>query len=353
MNNRFVCALALLLLVFTACQRPLVSDDQPDAGPWTETDITTERVIQNLHGTPFELYAATENEFVRINKNTEVVERRPLDVTFGTTGVPTLSDNVMSRVKFGSDNQQVLEFHLTRSPSEVARFTPDQFLLPDDNTLLYNLPLGHPFGAFDDDNRLFLIPVRVFGSPRDHMAFLLFDLRQNALFTEFESVELIAREDILDLGAQENLVNSVRYVDGNFYVATLNGAWRIAPDGTTEKIFSQWMLDFFELRGNLYATGLNSFDLHVSYDSGATWERINENSDLKYPQVHNERVFNQAIWGASFGLSEDLKTTKRIIYPEAIPSQDFDKFYGVSYFDDRYFFSADKSIWWSTEPTLE
>lgn len=348
MNFRILSLLSCITLL-AACQRPLVEPPEPQ-GPWNKLDTETQQVILNTHATPFELYAITEGEFLRFDKRGELEEDRSLDKLFGTKGTPALSDNVLSRVKIGANAEQILEFHLARLGADVVRFTPDDFLLPDDNTILFNLPSGFPFGAFDEDNRRFLMPVRVFGSPKDHIAFLLFDVRQNATFTQFQSVELIARTDLLELGSAENIVTSVRCLNGNFYVTTQAGAWRITPDGTTTKIFSQWMLDAFETRGNLYVTGFNSYEFHVSFDDGLTWERVEEPSDLRYVRVMpNDVTFAQATRGSSFGRSFDLTSVESLVYNDSIPVHDPAKFFGVSLLDDRYYFSADKCIWWTEE----
>ena len=345
----------VLVLVggFFACQQPFLPEPEP-TGPWESLEHRSQQVILNLHATPFEVYAITEGEFIRFDKRGELEEDRSLDKLFGTRGTPVLSDNALARVKIGDAAEQVLEFHMTRLGADVVRFTPDDFLQPDDNTILFNLPSGFPFGAFDSDGRRFLMPVRVFGEPKDHLALLLFDVRQNATFTQFQSVELLARIDLLELGASENIVTSVRCLEDNFYVTTQGGAWRVTPDGSTTKIFSNWTLDAFETRGNLYVTGFNAYEFQVSFDDGLSWDRVEDPSALRYVQVSaNDQTFAQPTRGAVFGISYDLTSVTPLVYHDSIPVNDPAKFFGVAYLDDWYYFSADKTIWRTNELVAE
>ena len=336
-----------LSLVQFGCQRP-ISDDEADISPWQMLSDTTQRVIQNVHGTPFELYVATEDEFLRFDDEGRNISRRPLPAPHGRQGIPALSDNVLARVKFSETDEQVLEFSLTREVANTVTFTPDQFADANDNTVLYNVPANHPLGAFDNDNRRFLTVARVFEDNRNHLALLLFDIRQNALFDQFESVDLLARVDLPDQPAQQDRINSIRFVGGNFYVNTLDGAYRMTPDGEAEKIFSDWRIDLFELNGTLFSTAFNPFDLQNSYDDGLTWERANVNAVPRYVQIVNGRILSQERRGGAYFVAEDVETKKQILYPEEVNTDNF-YFYGTTYVADRYYFSVDKQLWWTDE----
>lgn len=354
MNSKLLAALlpaATLLAI--SCQRPLIVDDDPtnnDAN-WELLDYQSERQVQSLHATPFELFVISENQFSRFDANHELLEKRPLDVAFGVKGIPALSDNAFTRLTLNQQGRQVIEFHLTRNPAGIKKILVDSLTAPAGEFLEIEESFGRKIGAFSADGTLFLMPARVL--PSRYYALLLFQVSFNAAHNSFTSVNVIKRIDLQDLNAADTGINNVRFLNGIFYVTSKEGAWRVTPSGEAAKIFPQWMLDVFSWQGDNYITGLNEFDLHESTDNGVTWERLNQNSELKMVETADTLIFTQTVLGASYRLMpEDLKKAKKIAWPVGI-TEDAIIFYGVVFYENRYYFALDREIYFTDEVITE
>ncbi|RMG78562.1 MAG: hypothetical protein D6714_17750, partial [Bacteroidetes bacterium] len=131
---------------------------------------------------------------------------------------------------------------------------------------------------------------------------------------------------------------------------TKEGAYRLTPDGEYEQIFPQWMLDFFPYDGKIYATGISSFDLHVSEDDGETWERLNMNSELKLVEAVGAHLFTQEVEGHAFKLvEEDLLKASDIDYGPDIDPDNLSAFYGLAWYNDLYYFNVGRAIFFTNE----
>jgi hypothetical protein len=206
-------------------------------------------------------------------------------------------------------------------------------------------------GAFSSDGSLFLLPTTVL--PDRHYVLLLFEVLHNQAANEFVSVEVFRRIELPELNADfANLVN-IRFVDGNFYVASKTGAWRITPDGEPIRIFPQHMLDFFSSAGKVFATGINSFDLHESSDNGITWNRRNQNSDLIFVETPGQLVLTQVALGNPFRLiDEEFVSALPIVLPADAPT-DPSVFFDVAFFAGKYYFSMDRSVYFTDEVMVQ
>lgn len=344
--------LLVTLMMMAGCQRPLVVDDDQTSteAVWEKVDFNSERLIQGLHATPFEWHAISENQFFRFNGDDEPIELRPLQVKEGTLGIPAMSDNTFVRMTTNLEAQQVLEFHLTKNPTEIIEILVDSLKGPTDDFIEVEF-FARSLGTFSSDGTLFLLPATVL--PDRHYVLLLFEVLHNVPHTEFVSVDVFRRIELEDLNADfANLVN-MRFVDGNFYVASKSGAWRITPSGEKEKIFNQHMLDFFSKEGKLYATGINSFDLHESTDDGVTWERLNQNSDLIFVEATEATTFTQVALGNPYKvIDEDFLRARSIVLPSDAPI-DPSVFYDVDFFAGRHYFSMDRSVYFTEEIILQ
>ena len=104
MFRRILYAMTIGLVAFIGCQKPLFTnndDDEPTnngEANWTAVTFTTERILQNIFATPFQLYAISENQFFRFDTENELLEKRALAVDNGVKGRPALSDNVFVRL---------------------------------------------------------------------------------------------------------------------------------------------------------------------------------------------------------------------------------------------------------------
>ena len=62
----------------------------------------------------------------------------------------------------------------------------------------------------------------------------------NASETQFQNVTVAYRINIPSrlLGSEASMITNVRFFDGNYYVSTLDGAYRIQPNGEWQQTFS-------------------------------------------------------------------------------------------------------------------
>lgn len=353
MNNKLLWPLLLSFsfLLNYSCQRPFLSDDEVvSKANWEMVDFESERPIQAMHATPFEWHIITENEFARFDAENKLLEKRPLARNSGVLGFPALSDNTFVRLTTNDEAKQELEFHLTRNPSDIHRILVDSLVGPADDFVEVEFQ-AHKIGVFSDDGTIFLLPIKVL--PDRHYTLLMFQVLHDVPHTSFTSVEVFKRIELTELSTDLPRLNALRFVNGNFYVTSQEGAWRISPSGNTEKVFIQWMIDVFPYQGDVYITGLNSFDLHKSADNGVTWERLNQNSDLKIVTNANELLFTQSATGLVYRLiDDDLLKAKNIVFPSDYTPQDA-VYFGAAYFTDKYYFSLEREIYMTEIIVLE
>lgn len=296
-----------------------------------------------MHATAFEIYLITENAFARLNSELAVIEQRTLPLS---NSIPALSDNTFVRLTTNDQNRQVIEFRLARNGDETFRVLVDTLPAPAGNSLEIET-YANSIGAFSTDGTRFLMAAKAL--PARYYSLFLFDIQQNLQHNAFVSVKMIKRIDLADLDANaDGVVKSIRFVNGNFYVATQQGGWRITPAGEAVKKFSQWKEDCFSWLGDIYMTGVVDFDLDKSIDNGLSWERVNIGSALRHVTVADTMVFTQEVPGKPFALMpKDFKQAKAIAYPDSIDLA-ASLFYGMVYFQGRYYVSIDRNIYAAT-----
>ena len=345
--------LILVSLFISACQRPFLADPEVATGAkWELVDQEFERTILAVHATPFEWYIISENQFARFDTDNKLLELRSLARKSGVLGIPALTDNTFVRLTTNDDAKQVVEFHLTRNPAEIHSILTDDLAGPADSFVEVTTR-AHRLGAFSSDGTIFLLPIEVL--PDRHFALLLFEVLHDPSHTSFTSIKVVKRIDLTDLSTDLVKLNSIRFLNGNFYVTSQEGAWRITPSGSAERIFpkAQWMLDVFTWQGDLYITGINTFDLHQSTDNGLTWERLNQNSALKLVTNANEKLFTQGAPGLVCQMvSDDFLNAETMILPEGYSPLDA-IYYGAFFFEDKYYFSMGREVYFTEEVVVE
>lgn len=349
LRNAFL--LLIILGLIENCQRPLFGGDDadpPDGAPaaWDSLAFTSERPLLALHASPFELMALSENQFFRFDANDQLVEQRPLSMASGHLGVPVISDNTFVRLTTDPGANHFIEFRLTRNPMEMVRVPIDSLRGPGESYLEVEF-LARSLGRFSDDGTLFVLPVKSF--PAKRYVLFLFEIRHNAAHDAFEWVKVVDRFQ-LDLDTDfANLIN-VRFLEGNFYITSQEGAWRLRPDGQLTKLFPQWMIDFFSWKGALYVTGLNTFDLHRSTDNGKSWVRLNQNTVLQFVETPGDSLLNQQVLGHPWTLpTNDWTSTRSIHWPKVPAVQNPISFYGVAWRKGKFYFTIDRKIYFTEE----
>ncbi|RMF30626.1 MAG: hypothetical protein D6765_02955 [Bacteroidetes bacterium] len=315
-----------------------------------QAEVGVEQPLKNIHATPFQLYAITDNQFLRLGPDGRVVELRTLNPNGLPLSRPALSDNLFARLVADGQGRQLLELQLARNPSAVRRIAPDTLRLPGDDLLEFD-GLARSAGVFSADGVFYLQPAKVFRNNRGHYLLLLFEIRLNPLHDAFQSLILKGRVELPELEAPAtNLSNlvSLRFLEGAFFLTSKAGAWRIDTEPAAQRIFQQWMLDVFPWNGKLYITGFNSFDLHESTDGGLTWKRLNQPSELKLVEARGERLFTQEVLGKPFFLGdENLRDALPLQYPPEVDPGNFSAFVGVEFFADAFWFAIERSLFYT------
>jgi len=355
MNKLHLFFLAIAILVSNACYKRPDGNSNPEnqEDSWEKLTLEAENNIRNMFPTSDELYVISDREFARVNNQQEIVEYRFLDISTRVFGRPMLSEQTFFRITKNLNDEQQLEFHMTRNPNptKIVKLPISSFA-EEDETFVIETAARYT-GAYSDDVSQFLLPVMVI--PDLTFSFLLFNVNVTGNGDTDLSVTLEERIDARQLPADfsDNLVNT-RYVGGNFYVTSLDGSFRITPDGGIDRIFPTWQLDFFELGNKLYVTGFNNWEFYVSEDNGQSWDRIQDiQTELRMIEVVNGQVFTQEQLGWPFKLANaGLEQAQEILYNQNFPDIDFSAYQNIVYFGGKYYLSISKDVYSTDEIQL-
>jgi hypothetical protein len=357
MNSKLISAIFLTACLFIlSCQRPLIIDDDSPSGKanWELLNFQSERPLLGLHATPFELFSISENEFSRFNSNFELVEKRKLLTGNGVRGIPALSDNTFVRMILDNQSRQVIEFHLPRNPTQVIKILTDSLDVSSGDILEIESLTPRRLGAFSSDGTLFVLPARVL--PSRHYALFIFEVLHNQTHDAFTSVKVIKRVELEALSSDGNNLVNVRFLGGNFYVTSKDGAWRIKPSGDKTKIINTWTIDAFLQKSDLFMTGLTGFDMNKSIDNGLSWEKLNINAhaELQRVEMTGDSILTQKVPGTVFYLTptHDFTKAESIIYPDGVDPNAV-IYYGTAFFGGNFFFSLDREIYFTDKLVLK
>ena len=325
-------------------------DEEPD--PWTNAlNFSTITPIRNLHAGAVEFLAISDDEFVRLNNQGELIEKRDLILPFRFFGRPQLSDHVFTRVTRQGQVDQTIEFHLTSVPDEVVNYTFEQ-LETDTGDQLFPETSGRYTAAFNDESTQFLIPAQNF--TKDIYTLLLFDIELNNTNSSFTKIELAQHIDIPGLQNDPGSISNTKFVNGNYYVTSLNGAFRLTPQGQVDKIFSEWMLDFFAFNDTIFVTS-SATRLLFSTDDGLNWEEwdTENRTELQYVEVANGEVFSQPFVGFPFQkANDDLLTTNKVKLNKDF-TDDLAAYNNIRYFFGKYYITNQKELYFTENLLVE
>ena len=335
-----------LLLAVNAC---LIKPPEEEPDLWESAlQDPFKNPIRTIHSSLTQLFAISDDEFIRVDNNNQLLERRQLDLPFRFFGRPSLSDQVFVRVTRQINIGQTIEFHLTKVPGQIKEITfsdleieTGDILSPEDN--------ARYTGAFNGAGTQFLLPVLNFS--KEHFTFLLFDIELDAGNAAFETVKLAKTIHIPDMPNDPGSLNNLKYINGHYYASNLNGGFRISSNGQYQKIFQPWMVDFFSFDGNLYAVGSGN-DIHESTDNGLSWERINASDDpseLRFIEVVNDQVFTQRFTGFPFQLADEDFVNAKDIKLNKDFTDDVAAYSHIRYFFGRYYMTVQKELYFTTD----
>jgi hypothetical protein len=349
--RNFARFLVLLTLIFPSCI-PVIKDTpapDPNVTPTAQWQplsiINADQAIRAIHATPYEIYFLSNNQLFRVDLNRNLLEKRLLRTDRDFLGLPVMSDNSFARVikgVSGTDATPFVEFQLARNAAAVRAINPTSFLdaTKNETFLIDKEPSRTPW-CFSTDGTKFYLPGTV--TPGFKPTVLIFDVNLNFQADNFATNNPIAlhkRVEIPNLSAGE--WESVRYIEGNLYLATKRGGFRIAADGTVKKISDKWIYDFFKYGRSIFATGANDF--LSSSDDGITW-RSEAMSNLKYVETRGNKIFTQIQRGQRFNVADStLQKVKEIQYNTEFPNTTF-IYNDIEFFRDNYYINVEKQVY--------
>jgi hypothetical protein len=154
-----------------------------------------------------------------------------------------------------------------------------------------------------------------------------------------------------------NYVNTIkfescRFLEGNFYLATPAGGYRITPDGQVKKLFSNWVRDFFAVGDKIYTTGVGDFDFQRSTDNGLTWRRTTV-SETKFVKFLNGKLISQKQVKEPFGIADS--SMAKVVPLKYNPNMNFTTAaalaysYDMTFYKGFYFMNLGNEVYYSKE----
>lgn len=341
----------LILLSFSAC---LIKPPEPEPDPWTKLEnYISQSNIRVLHATPDELYILSDDEFARLNKNNEFIEKRSFSLPLDFTGRSSISNHTFYQIILSDSSAMEINFQLTKTPGPRYTIKIDDYISSGDAALL---PDGKDrnISTYNDDGTQFIIPV--IQIPDSYYAFFLFDVKLNLANNNFEEISLAARINVSDFPANSGNLNSVIFIDGYYYATSVHGAIRIDPlNNSYEKVSDQWIIDVFKYGDKIYASGFNNL-LLVSADNGLNFTALNVSDNppkFQLIDVENGHIFSQQAIGFPFNLIEsDFSRSRKVALNDDI-IQDFSAFQDIEYFNGNYYLSVFRELYFSPEISTE
>ncbi len=349
MSKRAFIVLLSAIIMQTACllKPPVVLT------PWEDVlSFNTNTPYKNMNATPNELHLITDDEFVRIDQNGSLVSRWPISLPFKFFGRPILGDFAIARiVRKDIQGNPVLELRSTKDPDLVLDL---DFTTLDDGV---NAPvLDNIFpeedsrysGAFNENSTQLLIPSINF--TKNSHTFFLIDLNYGVSGISSATVSHVV--DIPEIPSANGVLDNIKFVNGNYYVVSLDGSFIIRPDGTYNRLFQGHFWDFFESGNQLYATE-RSRALYSSQDNGENWTITSDSSNLQQVEVANNEIFSHQAIGFRFNLgTDDFANPAEIVYNPEHPN-DFAAYRNVCYLNGFYYMTVQKTLFRASEILIE
>lgn len=352
-----------LIAIFSSCI-PLVKEDNPQPNNNNTTTGTTttpttsstaswqsynvvdaKTLVRGIHSVTGEMFFLTDNQFFRVDNNDKIIEKRDLPNDRQLYGSPVLSDNSFLRISQGTDNKQVIEFHLTHSPSVVHKIVTSSLVDAVQKESFQIDVFGRTPGCFSSDGSKYFLPGVVYPSYKSTLMILNIKFTPDA--KNFESITLAKRIELSNLST-DGKIETCRYINGFLYLATKEGGFRISDDGQVTHLFKHWTYDFFEKDGKLYTTGFNSTDFYTSSDNGVSWRKYG-NGNLKYVEKVGTKLLNQTQRGLQFDMIDDaLLNTVPMKYNSEFPSIP-DTYFSFGFMKNQYFINVGSRIYTAKE----
>jgi len=310
---------------------------------------------KNMKATANEIHLITDDEFVRLDNNGQLVSRQPIPLPFKFFGRPILGDFAMARiVRKAAQGNPILELRSSNNPT-LALDT--DFTTLDDS--ISNPVLDNIFpeedsrysGAFNENSTQLLIPAINF--TQNLHTFFLIDIDYNLGGTNgIEAIEVAHVVHIPEIPAANGVLDNIKFINGNYYVVSLDGSFIIRPDGTYEKLFQGHFWDFFELDNKIFATE-RSRALFAGDMDGSNWSFQQDSSALQQVEIANGEVFSQQAIGFRFKLgTTDFLNPEEMVHNPEFPN-DFAAYRNICHLNGFYYMTVQKQVWRASEILLE
>ncbi len=322
--------------------------------PWNKIDFNAIGPIRTMHAAPVEVLAITDQEFFRIDSDNQVVEERPIGLAAFYFGRPALSDWVFTRF-VEKQQQNVAEFHLVRNSNQIFDLVINDIDVPAGTTITLDGTAAKNVGAFNDDSSQLAFPVELNRTEGSNVGVVIVDITLSGTKENFISVEVIKVVDIPELRSNAQLMSSISFIGGAYYITHQDGGFRVTADGNYRQVVSGWTLDVFNKEGTIYMTSFNPFDFFKSENNGVTFERVGTTTPAKYVYQADDQYFHQDNRGFEFKLiSDDFEDVRDIVYNKEIEDiSDNSAFWNMIYMGGRYYINAQKDIWYLEEIELK
>ncbi len=311
---------------------------------WTDSiQVFRERILGML-ANDGELFTVTESEFVRhtmVNDSTLMeIERRPLLRQYANSGQPALHPVVFARsIRDIGNGEELIQFSLVQNAAATRVLSIDSLGVEPLSAVFG----GEFVGAFDRTGTVYLQPV--YRRDTRRVAVLRFELKTNTAFTEFVSIRYTGLIDFPNVRQTERAVSTIKWLDGNFYMATKQGAYLITRTGVAERIItpSADVRDVFRYEGVYYATQSSTGPLYESQD-GLAWTTSGIVTDLRLVRVFGDQLLSHDFEGWRWNITADItQQSKPLAINESFPIEN-DKYFGLVNLRGKFYMSIDRRI---------
>ena len=310
------------------------------------TAVSAQTLIKSIYSTSNEMYFISDNQFIRLDTNSKVIEDRQLPADRPLFGSPVMSQNAFMRISQGLDNKQVIEFHHAKNRNAIIKIVTSSLVEASLKESFQIDVFARTPGCFSTDGTKYFLPGVVYDSYKATL--MILDIKYTPDGNNFQSISLLKRIEITGL-ATDGKIESCRYLNGNFYLATKDGGFRITSNGEVKKLFNHWTHDFFEKDGKIYSSGFASTDFFKSTDNGITWSRYG-NGNFKFVECIGNKIFTQTQKGLRYSLLDNTLLKAVEMKYNTDFTTDPDSYYGIGFSKNLYYINVGSKIYTIKEP---
>ena len=349
------CALLILAsFVVTGC-RCVNCDDEEEMQnieidePWSLLEAVRPRTtILTIGSNDAQILLFTEDEFLAVGADGEVVQRRPYRREFRSLGRPAVREIVYARgAEDLRDGAEIIEFNLVQPGGDQFSFAIDS--LDDRPQSLYRDAVT--IGTFNDFGTVYVQPV--LNRETRELELLFFELEPGVTLTDFEAVEFLGTVELPGIREIQGAISSIEFIDGAFLIASKFGGYRVTEGGVVSEVIDSPtdLRDFFVYRGQVYASQVTNGVLFTSRD-GSAFERTGLVQDVRLAKAFGEQLVSQELPGWNYRITSNLgETTEPLLLNSDFPVGENDDYFGLVKLDTLFYLGVGNRLY--TSPELE